>query len=242
MELLVQNRKRIVEKNTAEYEIGDVDLFKTLGDEELLLLELHTNKKYYKKRSIVYREGGRNSGIYCILKGILKIYKIGANGKQHIIRFAQKGDIIAYRSLITNELACTSAQAIEDVVLGHILYPHLLSLLQQNWNFTHGIMKMMCKELRESNTIVTDIAQKSVRERTAEILLLLKSEFGVDRQGALQIILTREELANMVGTVTESLIRVMSEFKHEGLLEFPGRKIVFLNAIKLTVVANLSGI
>lgn len=239
LETVVERKRKIRPVIVDEYDLKDIQLLKNLTEKELMLLEYNSVRKSYKKRSVIYREGGRHSGVYVVQKGIVKIYKIGANGKQQILRFAQKGDVIAYRSLLTNELACTSAKAYDDVVLSHIPHHILLDLLQQNWDFTHAMMKMMCTELRDSNTFVTDIAQKSVRERTAEMLLILKDEFGVDTVGTLQITITREDLANMVGTVTESLIRVMSEFKNEGLLEFPGRKIVFLDSSKLRTVANL---
>ena len=99
-------------------------------------------------------------------------------------------------------------------------------------------MQVLGKELRESNNLLTDIAQKSVRGRTAETLLALKEEFGVDELNTLKITITRADLANRAGTVTESLIRVMSEFRNERLLDLPGRKIVFLNTPKLQSVAN----
>lgn len=239
MRTVVERRRKLKPSIVDAYKLRDVQLLKHLTENEFQFLENSAEHKSYKKRSVLYREGIRHSGIYIVHKGIIKIYKIGANGKIQILRFAQKGDLIAYRSLLTNELACTSAKAYDDVVVSFIPHHILLDLLKRNWNFTHKMMKMMCKELGESNTFVTDIAQKTVRERTAEMLLILKDEFGVDRQGVLQISITREDLSNMVGTVTESLIRVMSEFRNDGLLEFPGRKIAFLNTAKMRIVANL---
>lgn len=239
METVLRKRNSLLNEVNQEMSLQDIPLLKSLKETELLQLELHAQQKRYSRRSVIYCEGARHSGIYVVQRGVVKIYKVGANGKHQVIRFAQKGDIIAYRSLLSNEVACTSAKAYEETVVSLIPYHVLLYLLKRNWNFTHTIMKMMCKELRESNTFVTDIAQKSVRERTAEMLLILKEEFGLDQNSVLQITVTREDLANMVGTVTESLIRVMSEFRNERLLELPGRKIVFLDVAKLGVVANL---
>lgn len=239
LESTVKRKSKLIAAGAAECHLEDIQIFKALSQHELQLLEFNAIRKFYKKRSVIYREDSRHSGIYVVQKGIVKIYKIGSNGKQQILRFAQKGDIIAYRSLLTNELACTSAKAFTETVLSCIPLKIILEILQHNWGFTHEIMKVMCKELRDSNTFVTDMAQKSVRERTAEILLYLKDEFGVDQFGTLQIVLTREDLANMVGTVTESLIRIMTEFKVEGLLTSAGRKIVFLDVSRLQKVANL---
>ena len=240
MEAIVLRKRRngnaIVEEEPG---LKDIPLLAHLTEEELDYLELNAVFKTFKKRQIIYHEGCRHSGLYCVLKGIVKIYKIGTNGKHQILCFSQKGDVIAYRSLLSHEAACTSAKAYEDTLVCHIPYYVLMELLQKNWEFAHGMMKMMCKELRESNTFVIDIAQKTVRERTAEMLLLLKDKFGVDKSGVLQITITREDLANMAGTVTESLIRTMSELKNEGLLDFMGRKIAFLDVQKLKAIADI---
>jgi CRP-like cAMP-binding protein len=101
------------------------------------------------------------------------------------------------------------------------------------------MLQIVCRELREANDYITDIAQKTVRERLAEVLLLLKENFELDNQNTLQISLTREELANMVGTATESVIRLLSEFKQDKLIELQGRKIKFLDLASLRRVANI---
>lgn len=239
MDTIVQPRKRVQPIINGDYQLRDVPAFRKLSDDEMLRVELNSVIKTYNKRAVIYREGSRHSGLYFVLKGIVKVYKIGGNGKQQILKFAQKGDIIGYRSLLTNELACTSAKAYEETILYHVPQHIVMELFQQNWGFTHETMKFMCKELKESNMFITDIAQKSVRERAAEMLLILKDEFGVDKHNALQITITREDLANMVGTVTESLIRVMSEFRNENLLDLTGRKIIFLDIKRLQAIANI---
>jgi CRP-like cAMP-binding protein len=99
-------------------------------------------------------------------------------------------------------------------------------------------MKLTCHELGEANTYITDIAQKTVRERLAEILLLLIKDFGLDDQNYLCISLTREELANIVGTATESVIRLLSEFKSDKLIELNGRKIKIINKNRLEKTSN----
>ncbi|MDA3929620.1 MAG: Crp/Fnr family transcriptional regulator, partial [Prolixibacteraceae bacterium] len=185
------------------------------------------------------REGSRLTGFYCITKGILKIYKTGIDGKEQIIRFVKAGDIVAFRSLLSQELACTTAKVIDDAVMCHIPYQTLLFLLQNNWKFSHWMIQILCGELREANDYITDIAQKTVRERLAEVLLLLKDSFDVDETNTLNISLTREELANMVGTATESVIRLLSEFKQDRLIELKGRKVKFLDVPTLRRMASI---
>ena len=239
MEVGIQVKRKTNNFYVNKTGLGEFQIFNKLTNAELDQLEADVTRSYFSKGTTIYREGKRHSGLYCIIEGIVKIYKVGTNGRQQIIRFAKAGDIIAYRSLLSNELACTSAKVIKNAVMVRIPYHTVLDLLQHNWQFSNQIIQIMCRELRESNSFMTGIAQKSVRERTAEILLHLMDEFGLDEFNALNITLTREDLANMAGTVTETLIRITSEFRNEGILELPGRKIVFLNIQKLRNVANL---
>jgi CRP-like cAMP-binding protein len=222
-----------------ETNLSEFKFFKHLVDEEIGKLNYDKTCQIYKKGSVVYREGSRLTGFYCITKGILKIYKTGIDGKEQIIRFVKKGDIIAFRSLLSQELACTTAKVIDDAVLCHIPYHTLLFLLQNNWKFSHWMIQILCRELREANDYITDIAQKTVRERLAEVLLLLKDSFDVDDSNTLQISLTREELANMVGTATESVIRLLSEFKQDGLIELKGRRVKFNDVASLRRLASI---
>jgi len=222
-----------------ETNLSDFKFFKHLNEAEIGKLDYDKTCQIYKKGSVVYREGNRLTGFYCITKGILKIYKTGIDGKEQIIRFVKKGDIVAFRSLLSQELACTTAKVIDDAVLCHIPYHTLLFLLQNNWKFSHWMIQILCRELREANDYITDIAQKTVRERLAEVLLLLKDNFDVDDSNTLQISLTREELANMVGTATESVIRLLSEFKQDGLIELKGRRVKFNDVASLRRLASV---
>ncbi len=232
-------RSSIKRPSDEECDLSGFQLFKKLNEKEMSQLNYDKTSSLYKKGSIIYREGSRLTGFFCVTAGILKIFKTGIDGKEQIIRFAKKGDIIAYRSLLSQELACTTAKVIDEAVLSHIPYQTLLYLIQNNWQFAHHMLQIVCKELREANDYITDIAQKTVRERLAEVLLLLKENFELDNANTLQISLTREELANMVGTATESVIRLLSEFKQDQLIDLQGRKIKFINVPGLTKVANL---
>lgn len=222
-----------------EADLSGFQLFKKLDEEEFNRLNYEKTCSFYRKGTVLYREGSRLTGFFCVTRGIIKILKTGIDGKEQIIRFAKKGEIIAYRSLLSQELACTTAKVIEEAVLCHIPYQTLLFLIKNNWQFSLHMLQIVCRELREANNYITDIAQKTVRERLAEVLLLLKENFELDNQNTLQISLTREELANMVGTATESVIRLLSEFKQDRLIELQGRKIKFIDTPGLRRVANI---
>lgn len=214
-------------------------IFKHLTPDEIEILNFEKDFRQYKRGDILYQEGNRISGFFCINSGIIKVFKTGFDGKEQIIRFAKPGDIIAYRSVLSNELACTSAKVIEDCHVCFIPSEILIQFIKSNSTFSLELLRLACHELGEANSFITDIAQKTVRERLAEILLLLVHEFGLDEEQYLNISLTREELANIVGTATESVIRLLSEFKSDKMVELNGRKIKILNKKGLEKISNV---
>lgn len=219
--------------------LRDFVIFKGLSDEELETVDQAMSCTLHKRGNTIYHEGSRINGTYLVVEGILKIFKTGFDGKEQIIRFTKPGDLIGFRSVISDELACSTTKVIQETVLCYLPGDILEKLLNDNSIFAMTLMKLTCKELGESNKFLTDIAQKTVRERLAEVLLLLMDDFELDQDNTLQISLTREELANMVGTATESVIRLLSEFKTDKLIELNGRKIKLLNIPKLIKIGNV---
>jgi len=214
-------------------------VFRFLTRDEMDRLNFEKDYRHYKRGDILYHEGNRISGFYCINSGIIKVFKTGVDGKEQIIRFARKGEIIAYRSVLSNEPACTSAKVIEDCQVCFIPSELLIQFVKTNPSFSFEVVKLTCHELAEANSYITDIAQKTVRERVAEVLIQLVKDFGLDEQKYLRITLTREELANIVGTATESVIRLLSEFKSDMLIELNGRRIKILDLKGLEKISNL---
>lgn len=214
-------------------------IFKHLTDEELERLSDLGGADFYKRGTVIYDEGSRINGFYCVQSGIIKIYKTGFDGKEQIIRFAKKGDIMGFRSTLSNELACTTAKVIEDAHICYVPGDILIHMVKTNGNFAMELLQIACKELGEANDYITDIAQKTVRERLAEVLIHLKSTFEIDEDNFLKVSLTREELANIVGTATESVIRLLSEFKQDRLIELHGRRIKLLDIPKLKKIGNV---
>ena len=155
-------------------------IFKHLTPEEMQTLNFEKDFRQYKRGDILYQEGNRISGFFCVNSGIIKVFKTGFDGKEQIIRFAKQGDIIAYRSVLSNELACTSAKVIEDCQVCFIPSEILTSFIKTNPAYALELLKLACHELGEANSFITDIAQKTVRERLAEVLLFLVNDFGLD--------------------------------------------------------------
>lgn len=226
----------------ATYNISNLkqySIFKNLSDLEIEELIDEKNCINYKKGVIVYHEGNRARGFYFVNKGIVKIFKTGIEGKEQIIRFAKAGDIIGYRSVLSGENVCTSAKINEDATLCFIQSDALFSLLKKNSLFAIDLLKLVSNELGEANVFITEIAQKTVRERLAETILFLKDSFGIDSENYLKISLTREELANLIGTATESVIRLLSDFKNDNIIEIKGRQIKLINISALQRIASI---
>ena len=110
-------------------------LFRHLNEEELRDISFNKITETHKRGSIIYREGNRMKGFYCVQSGIVKIYKTGFDGKEQIIRFAKPGDLIGYRSVVSNETACTTTEVLQESKLCHIPTNILLKLLKTNGNF-----------------------------------------------------------------------------------------------------------
>lgn len=212
--------------------------FTDLSTEELDRLLLSSPAKFYKKGSVIYEEGTKMKGCYFIYSGILKIYQTGREGKEQIIKFEQAGDLFGFRSVISCEPACTSVKTLSDTILCYLSGTALLELLKSNPGFAYEMIQITCKELGESNRYIRDIAQKSVKKRLAEILVMLADDFGLENDGTLKLSLTREDLGNFVGTATETVIRLLSEYKNEGLVESVGRKIKLLDLERLKTIAG----
>ena len=213
--------------------------FKHLNRDQMNLLFLDEECELLKRGTVIYAEGDSARGCYFVYSGVLKVFKTGLEGKEQIIRFGKSGDIIGFRSVLSQEPACTSTKVIQDAIVCFIPSHALTQLLQQNPDFSMELIQRTCKELGRANSYITDIAQKSVRERLAEVLIQLMETFGLAQDNTLQIGLTREELSNMVGTATESVIRLLSEFKSDGLIEIKGRKIKIVDIRSLKRVGGV---
>ncbi|MGE0562603.1 MAG: Crp/Fnr family transcriptional regulator [Flavobacteriales bacterium] len=217
----------------------DKSVFCGLASGEVSDIDASKGCNFYDKGQVIFHEGNRINGIYCINKGKIKIFQIGAEGKEQIIRFAKEGDIIGYRALLSEEPLSASAATLEPATLCFIPKSQIFKILQDNPNFNFKMLKLLSHELGEAARIITDLAQKPVRERLAESLLLLKDTFDLDEEKNIQVKLSREELANIIGTATESVIRLLSEFKKDKLIDVDGRNIKLLNIPGLTRTANI---
>lgn len=215
-------------------------IFCHLEMDELAAFSENKSCVSFKKGQPIFHEGSKPLGIFCVNEGKVKVTYSGHDGKEQIVRMAKGGDVLGYRSLLSSERYNASATAIDDTNICFVPRETFFDVLKRNPGLSMEIIKLLSMELKKAEQTITDFAQRPVRERMAEGLLFLKETYGFEEDGAtLDVILSREDIANLVGTATETAIRLLSELKHDKIVEFVGKKIKILDIEKLVKAANL---
>lgn len=218
--------------------VREFSSLKALNKDELLKIANCKSSYTVKKGEPIFEEGENVNGIFCIKDGVCKLSKLSPNGKDQIVKLISKGELLGQRSMISDEPVNLSAIALEDMEVCFIPKSEIMGLFTQNNNFSMNVMKTICGDLKEADDHMVNMAQKTVKERLAETLLYLKDTFGTNIDQSLKIQLSREELASMIGTATESCIRLLSDFNKNGLIEIKGKKIYLKDVQKLKREAN----
>ena len=190
---------------------------------------------FYEKGQVVFAEDKIARGLYYVHFGKIKEYKQGSDGKEQIIRLCKAGDFLGYKSLLTGNCRSTiSAEVMEGGALSYLPREDFMRLIGSDHKILFYFSRLMAQELENVENKVVGMAYKPVRGRLAEVLLAL-NHFYDDRPVEVKanikhcISVSREDLASMVGTVKETVIRLLSEFRSEGMIETQGKSIAILN-------------
>lgn len=205
--------------------IKQFNSLKALTTNELVRISGCKTSMKIKKGDVIFEEGETINGVYCVKDGICKLSKLSPNGKDQIVKMVVKGQLLGQRSLISDESSNLQAVALNDMEVCFIPKSEIMNDLQNNSKFSFEVLKEMAHDLKEADDVIVNMAQKSVRERLAEALIYIHDSFGTNPDGTLSVLLSREDFANIVGTATESAIRVLSQFKREGLIATVGKQI-----------------
>ena len=208
-------------------------LFGSFCDHEVSSADAVKVCSYYKKNQPLFIEGSFPRGVYCLNQGKVKVFARGDEGKEQIIHIAKAGEMVGFRAMFTEEPYKVAAEALEESNICFISKEDFLNMMDSNPVLRNGIIKELSKELADRADFITNMAQKSVRERLAFTMLILMDVF--DNQ---PINLSREDLANFVGTATETLIRLLKDFKEEGIIEVQTRKIFVIDKQRLHQIAG----
>lgn len=218
-----------------------LNVFHTLPPEPLAMFNQFKVTNFYKRGQIIFHEGNHPQGLYCIFSGKVKLYKTADNGRQQIVRMAQAGNILGYRSLFADEPYQATAEAMEDSSICFIEKRAFFPLISKYPTLAMEIIKKLAKELGRAEDRIRDLALKTADQRLAELLLMLKETYGVQEPAGwrLNISLSRQEIAEMIGTAPETVIRLLGDFRSKGLLEFKGKEIYLLDSDGLLDMAGI---
>lgn len=189
--------------------------------------------KTYKKKTGIYMEGELPNNLYFVKSGNVKSFRTNADGKELIISLYKEGDFFGYEAILENSNYGESAMALEDSELTVIPRHDFLTLLHGHPEISRTFVSMLCKKIAEKEAQLLNLAYNSVRQRTAEALLKIHTLKEKD-----VVSISRDDLAKMVGTASESVIRVLSDFREEGIISIDGGKINVLHPHKLEQVVK----
>ena len=209
-----------------------------LSKEELTRVSNCKTTKTIKKGDAIFEEGERLKGVFCIKDGVCKVSKMSENGRNQIISLVSKGDLLGERSLISDEASNLKAIALNDMQVCFIPKEEIIKDLSKNPSFSMSVLKDMAQTLKQADNVIVDMAQKTVKQRLAETLLNLQDKFGVNAENTINIHLSREDIANIIGTATESAIRLLSDLKKREIIEFKGKDISIINRNELDKIAQ----
>lgn len=211
-----------------------------LPAEDLSMMTQHKIEQVYSKGEIIFREGSYPSGIFFIINGMVKKYKLDNEGKEQIIYVANTGELIGYHAILSEDRYPDSAAALEESRIGFIPKEDFLYAMEQSEVLSKRLLKTLSHEFAVLINSMALFTQKTVRDRLALQLIVLREKYKKDFHPGMpvEINMSRDDLASLVGTARENVVRVLTEFKEQGIVETKGRIIIVLNVKRLIEIAN----
>ncbi len=210
-----------------------------LGNQDKMHVALENHDVIeYKKKQTIYSEGQHPNKLYYIQSGKVKIYKTSDGGKELIIGLLSAGDFFGHIPLIENAVYEEFAETLEESSIRVIPRKEFEQLITTNQEIALKVIKLLANNIAEKEQQLVALAYHSLRKRVADALLTLKKKYAKDEEAHFSMSISREDLANIAGTATESLIRTLSDFKNEKLIEIKDGKITLLEEKKLLNLFN----
>ncbi len=217
-----------------------ISVFSELSHSDIEKLSLHKGCNFHRAGQVLFQAGGYPAGLYCINKGKVKLFKAEPDGTEQVMRLAKDGEVVGYRSLIGGTQYALSAAIIEDSTICFVPRGTFRSLLKENPSFNARIMQLLCRDLATAEQRQLFFSRRSVKERLAETLVMLKEFYGVEDDGVtIKGSLSREDIANIVGTATETVIRLLSELNKKKIIALDQRKIRIFSSSALLRAARV---
>lgn len=192
----------------------------------------------YKKRQLIYAEGNHPVRLFYIQKGKVKTYKTNDDGKELTVGLFGEGDYVGYTAILQGTVYKETAETIEDSTLAIVAKEDFEMLLKSNKQVSKQFIYLLAQNVTEREKQLVGIAYNSLRKRVAEALVLLQKKYTKDAEGKFSIHISREDLAHIAGTATESIIRTLSDFKSEKLIDIKDGSIIILDERRLATLLN----
>lgn len=203
------------------------------------LLENVMQHKKYAKSQAIFTEGTLPTGIFYVQAGKVKKYKVDNDGREQIIYIYNSGEFFGYSAVLSDESYGDTAVAIESSVISFVPKEDFINILNISMVFSRLLLRSLSHEFSVMANLMAVLSQRTVRERVALSLLILHDKYKIGAsEKNVSIMLSRTDLANMAGTVNETLARILHDFKHENLIWTEGRKIQLLDIQRLVRIAN----
>ncbi len=224
-----------------KFNFNSDSIFEGLPESDLELLNKNRVTHTYKKSEILFREGSYPTGIYFIKKGKVKKYKTDKEGREQIFYVCREGELLGYHALISEEKYTDTASTIEEAIISFIPKDDFLLAIQLSSILSNRLLKVMSHEFGVLVNGLAVLGQKTVRERLALSLLVLRDKYKKENQEnkPVELDLSRDDLSKYIGTARETLTRLLHDFKEEGLIETNGRKIILKKPLEISKIANL---
>lgn len=222
-----------MKKKTNNCDLKSCFLCQRCLPEWLPAVQANRKSLHFKKGELIFREGEPVRGIYFVTSGTVKVHKKWGTEKELILRFAQKGDIFGHRGLGHETDYPISATALEPVSACFIDLDFFRASLKVNQDFMYGLLLFFADELQESERKMRNLAHMQVKGRVAQALLGLQEKFGTTPEGYIQLTLSRQDLASLVGATYETVFRIINELAHEEMILPDGKNITIIDAVKL---------
>jgi CRP-like cAMP-binding protein len=203
--------------------------------EWLPAIQAHRKNLAFKKGELIFREGEPVRGIYFVYSGTVKVHKKWGTEKELIIRFARQGEIFGHRGLGQEAIYPISATALEPLNACFIDLEFFRASLKVNQDFMYGLLLFFADELQESERKMRNLAHMQVKGRVSQALITLQEKFGRTQEGFIQMTLSRQDLASLVGATYETVFRIINELAEEELITLSGKNIAINDAAKLAV-------
>ena len=229
----------LLQKNYESNAQGMQQMFNDFsGKKAIEELTSDRNINQFKRKQIIYSEGNHPYRLLYIQKGKVKTFKTNSDGKELTVGLFSEGDFLGYTALLEGSTYKETAEAIDETEIAVIPAEEFESLLHVSKEVTQKFIKLLAKNITEKEEQLLGLAYNSLRKRVADALITLQHKYQTGRDENFSIHISREDLANIAGTATESLIRTLSDFKSEKLIEIRDGYIIIINEKKLADMLN----